>query len=162
MSAARRPLAHERSVMGPAPRRGERGAIGGLEALPFSVLIFVAGTLLLMSAWAVIDTTQAAGAAAREGARALSESTESDAGRIAAERAAAEAFAAHGGDPSALTVSIDGDLRRCGPVRVRVRVTEPAIAIPLIGGLGPTEITASHTERVESLRSGLPGEVRCD
>ena len=34
---------------------GDAGQVGGFEALPFGVLIFVVGVLLITNAWAVID-----------------------------------------------------------------------------------------------------------
>ena len=34
---------------------GDAGQVGGIEALPFGLLIFVVGTLLIANAWAVID-----------------------------------------------------------------------------------------------------------
>ena len=34
---------------------GEAGQVGGFEALPFGVLIFVVGVLLITNVWAVID-----------------------------------------------------------------------------------------------------------
>jgi hypothetical protein len=50
--------------------RDEGGAVGGLEVLPFGLLIFVVGILLVVNAWAVVDAKLAAEAAAREAARA--------------------------------------------------------------------------------------------
>ena len=44
--------------MSPRIARGagpERGAIAGIEALPFGMLLFVAGTLFIANIWAVID-----------------------------------------------------------------------------------------------------------
>jgi hypothetical protein len=45
--------------------RDETGAVGGIEVLPFALLVFVAGTLLLANAWAVVEGKVAASAAAR-------------------------------------------------------------------------------------------------
>ena len=49
--------------------RDDRGVVGGVEAIPFGLLLFVAGTLLVANAWAVIDAKMAATSAAREAAR---------------------------------------------------------------------------------------------
>ena len=46
--------------MTPIRRRGERGQAGGMEVLPFGLLVFVAGTLLLVNIWGVVDTKFAA------------------------------------------------------------------------------------------------------
>ncbi len=35
--------------------RGDAGQVGGFEAIPFGVLVFVLGALLITNAWAVID-----------------------------------------------------------------------------------------------------------
>ena len=56
--------------------RGDAGQVGGFEALPFGVLIFVLGALLVTNAWAVIDAKLAATAAAREAARVYVESAD--------------------------------------------------------------------------------------
>ena len=39
--------------------RDERGQVGNVEVLPFGVLIFVVGALLVSNAWAVIDARMA-------------------------------------------------------------------------------------------------------
>src|SRR5690606_2186473 len=49
---------------GTVTRRGERGQVAGIEALPFGLLIFVAGTLLVVNIWGVVDTKFAADTAA--------------------------------------------------------------------------------------------------
>ena len=52
--------------------------------LPFGVLIFVVGSLLIANAWAVVDAKLATTAAAREAARAYVESGSAAAGAGAA------------------------------------------------------------------------------
>ena len=60
---------------GPAERvpllRGDAGMVGGIEVLPFGVLIFVVGSLLVANAWAVVDTKFMVTSAAREAAHNL-------------------------------------------------------------------------------------------
>ncbi|MGV3758684.1 MAG: hypothetical protein ACO1PW_03960 [Actinomycetota bacterium] len=51
------------------PLRGDRGQVAGIEAIPFGLLIFVLGGLLLANAWAVVDAKLATDAAAREAVR---------------------------------------------------------------------------------------------
>ncbi|HEX4904817.1 MAG TPA: hypothetical protein VFU93_05165 [Acidimicrobiales bacterium] len=135
----------------------ERGAVGGFEVLPFGLLVFVAGTLLLTNAWAVIDGKLAASAAAREATRAFVEST-GDA-ESAALAAATSAIEGHGRDPERmeLTWDVGPDLRRCSVNTIVVRYRVPTFTVPFIGafGSGVIETTGRHTEIVDPYRSGL-------
>lgn len=157
-----RPLAHRRGPV-PPPRRRERAVVGGVEVLPFSVLIFVFGTLLLVNAWGVIDAKFAVTSASREATRTLAESNDVGAGDAAARRAAEDAIAAYGRDPSRLELTgPTGALVRCGTVSYTATYPVPAIQIPVIGGFGSAfEVTSTHSSRVDALRSGLPGEATC-
>lgn len=159
---SRRPWAHRHPGRDDATG-GERGAIGGLDALPFSVLIFVAGTLLLVNAWGVVDAKFAVTSAAREATRTLAEADDPATGDAAARRTAREAVASYGRDPDRLVVEgPQGSLARCGRVGYTATYPVPAIHIPMIGGFGRTfDVTSTHTERVDPLRSGLPGEADC-
>lgn len=135
----------------------ERGAVGGFEVLPFGLLVFVSGTLLLTNAWAVIDGTLAASAAAREATRAFVEST-ADAER-AALIAARDTIEGHGRDPARAEVSWDvgPDHRRCAVNTIVVRYRVPTLTVPFIGafGSGVIETSGRHTEIVDPYRSGL-------
>jgi hypothetical protein len=135
----------------------ERGAVGGFEVLPFGLLVFVAGTLLLTNAWAVIDGTLAASAAAREATRAFVEST-TDAER-AALTAARETIEGHGRDPdrSEVTWDVGPDHRRCAVNTIVVRYRVPTLTVPFIGafGSGVIETSGRHTEIVDPYRGGL-------
>ncbi len=127
----------------------------------FGVVVFVFGMLVMFNAWAVVDTKMAVASAARETTRTLVESDGSAAAAVAAGRAA---FAASTGlDPAGLVgPRIDGEIRRCGRVRVTYSYRVPAISLP--GGFGwghGFEVTASHSEIVDPFRSGLDGEAVC-
>lgn len=159
-------IAHHRAAAPTGGARGgdsDRGAVGGIEALPFSVLVFVFGTLLLANAWGVIDAKFAVASAAREATRTYAESDEPGPGDEAARRAAADAIAAYGRDPAQLELSAPrGELVRCGRVSYTASYAVPAVRIPLIGGLGHGfDVTATHSSRVDPLRAGLPGEATC-
>lgn len=138
--------------------RDERGAVGGFEVLPFGLLVFVAGTLLLTNAWAVIDGTLAASAAAREATRAYVEST-ADAER-AAVTAARDAIGGHGRDPERMQLAWDvgPDHRRCAVNTIVVRYRVPTFTVPFLGafGSGVIETSGRHTEVVDPYRGGLP------
>jgi hypothetical protein len=144
----------------------ERGAVGGLEAIPFGLLIFVVATLLIANAWAVVDAKLAVDAAAREAARTYVEGGGGHEGEEAARRAAAEALQGHGRDAERLVLEIalpDGTgFRRCAPVVVRASYEVPAVPLPWIGGFGDgIEVAARHSERVDPFRDGIPGAAQC-
>jgi hypothetical protein len=143
-------------------RHPERGQVGGVEALPFGFLTFVVATLLVASAWAVVDTKQAVVAAAREGARAYVEADSAASGVAAGEAAARTALAGHGrGDGATVTFRQPPGFARCAPVTVRVTEVVPAVPLPWIGGLGEITVASTHTERIDPFRDGIPGPATC-
>jgi hypothetical protein len=146
--------------------RADGGFAGGIEVLPFGVLIFVVGSLLVANAWAVIDAKMAVTAAAREAARTYVEADDAFAGRSAAEAAGRAALDGHGRDPSRSTVALapegDAPFARCVRVTVEVHHPVPAIVLPSIGGYGDGfDVTATHTELIDPFRDGLEGGGRC-
>lgn len=147
--------------VGPARLRGDGGQVGGIEALPFGLLLFVVGTLLIANAWAVVDAKFATDAAARQAARTFVEGTDPTAARSAAEAAALAAIAGHGRDPARAAVSAvdDPELVRCQRATFEVTYEVPALSLPLIGGYGtaPFRVRSTHSELVDPFRSGLTG-----
>lgn len=146
-------------------RRDEAGQLAGAEALPFGVLVFVVGVLVIANAWAVVDAKLAASAAAREATRAYVEAPVDADPMAAADDAAREALRGAGRDPSRLTLTaVDGEFTRCAEVRFEARYPVPALTIPLIGGFGRGFVAvARHAEIVDPYRSGVPsGSRRCD
>jgi len=142
--------------------RDERGALGGMEVLPFGFLLFVAGSLLLTNAWAVVDSKVAASAAAREAARAYVEST--GPGEVAlgqAHVAARAALEGHGRNPGRMRLDAVGplDFRRCARVTFEVGYRVATVTVPWVGafGGGVIETTARHSELVDPYRSDVPG-----
>jgi hypothetical protein len=142
--------------------RDESGFVGGLEALPFGFLVFVAGSLLLVNAWAVFDCHLAASAAAREAVRAFVESEGSDADAIrSGEVAALEALEGHGKQRERASIEwTDARLVRCQPVTATVRYEVPLVVVPWIGafGGGVLSTSARHQEVVDPFRRGLTVE----
>ncbi|MDZ7673926.1 MAG: hypothetical protein U5K30_02490 [Acidimicrobiales bacterium] len=147
---------------------GDRGQVAGIEVLPFGLLVFIAGALLLTNIWAVVDTKFAADAAAREATRYVVESARADAD-TGAIRARANVVANHTmqdhGRPSELDVTLsteDGSLDRCRRVVVRVATEIPAVRIPFVGGFGePFDVVATHSELIDPTRSGVGGRADC-
>jgi len=146
--------------------RDERGQLAGIEALPFGVLIFVVGALLITNAWAVVDTKIAVDASAREAVRAYVEAPDQAAAEQAATRAADDTIAGHGRRVDHLTVHASHEggqpFARCVRVTVDASYPVPALRLPWIGGLGHAfDVRAHHTERIDPFRSGLTGSGTC-
>lgn len=155
-------VAHHRPRAAPGVVATERGSAGA-EVLPFSVLIFVFGTLLLVNAWGVIDAKFAVTSAAREAARTYAESDGGFAGEAAARDAAEDAIASYGRTPSRLELNEPtGAFVRCGTVSYTARYPVPAVRIPVIGGFGRAfDVTSSHSTRIDRLRAGLDADSAC-
>lgn len=153
-------VSHHRAPTAPGGR--DCGA-AGTEVLPFCVLIFVFGTLLLVNAWGVIDAKFAVTSASREAARTYAESDGGLAGEAAAESAAQDAIRAYGRTPERMELSEpQGAFVRCGSVTYTASYPVPAIKIPVIGGFGEAfDVTSSHTTRIDRLRAGLGADSAC-
>ena len=142
----------------------QAGQVGGIEVLPFALLVFVVGSLLLVNAWAVIDAKMAASAAARETARTFSEipaGMSVDEGWSRANRAGAAAFSAYGipANRTELRPASGVSPLRCSRIVVEATVTVPGIVLPWVGGFGDGFVVhARHSELVDPYRSGLEGE----
>ena len=137
----------------------ERGQLGGVEAIPFGLLVLVVGALLVTNAWGVIDAKLATEAAAREAARAYVEAPDPDQAVLRAKAAADEAMAGY--HRMLRAEDIDGpgpqDFVRCRRITYTVRHDVPTIALPWIGGFGGSVITATaqHSEIVDPYRSWM-------
>jgi hypothetical protein len=155
-------------------RRGDdRGQVGGIEVLPFGLLVFVVGTLLIANAWAVIDAKLAADAAARQAARHFVEADvpAADDFRGAegeARRAGYEALAAHGRERSRSTVELTrleapegrAGFTRCARATFTASYDVPVLHLPWIGGFGPgLDVTGRHSELIDPYRDGVPGSA---
>jgi hypothetical protein len=150
--------------------RTDRGMVGGVEALPFGILVFVVGALLVANAWSVVDAKLAVSAAAREATRHYVEA-EAD-GTVDPERGAIDAglaaLDAHGRDPAQAAVVLTGlegsggqvGFTRCARATFTATYEVPALTIPWIGGFGDgIDVASSHTELVDPYRSGVPGSA---
>lgn len=149
-------------------RRGERGQAGGMEVLPFGLLVFVAGTLLLVNIWGVVDSRFAADAAAREAARWVVESasrgTTPEEVRAGANEVARATMADHGrrGELEVRVDPPDATFVRCERIRVTVVAGVPAIRLPFLGGFARAfEVRATRSEIVDPTRAGVDGTATC-
>ena len=145
----------------PASTRDESGYVAGIEAIPFGLLTFVVGTLLVANAWAVVDAKMAVSAAAREATRAYVEAAEESLALPRAESAAQSAIEGAGRDPAQLVLTqLEGTFARCETVRFQASYQIPAIRVPWVGGFGDGfTATASHAEVVDPYRTGVPSAV---
>jgi hypothetical protein len=143
--------------------RGDEGQVGGIEALPFGLLIFVVGSLLIANAWAVVDAKFATDAAARQAVRTFVESDDAAAAVEDARQAGLDIVEAHGRDRTRAIVEPVGDahLVRCARVTFEAVYEVPALSLPFIGGYGraPFRVRSTHSELVDPFRSGVPGEA---
>ena len=150
----------------------DKGMVGGVEALPFGLLTFVVGALLVANVWAVVDAKMAVSSAAREAARRFVEAEVTESGAIGtadelATEAGLAALAAHGRDPHRGEVwrsdtqspSGRGGFERCARVTFTATYDVPALTLPWIGGFGNGfDVSARHSELVDPFRDGVPGD----
>jgi hypothetical protein len=143
--------------------RGDGGQVGGIEALPFGLLIFVVGSLLIANAWAVVDAKFATDAAARQAVRTFVEGDDEVSALDAAVRAGLASIEGHGRDPDRAIIRSVGpaSLSRCARVTFAAEYDVPALSLPFIGGYGgaPFHVRSSHSELVDPFRSGVPGSA---
>jgi hypothetical protein len=143
--------------------RGDAGQVGGIEALPFGLLIFVVGSLLIANAWAVVDAKFATDAAARQAVRTFVEADDAARAEAEARSAGLASIDAHGRDPERAVVRPVGDamLVRCVQVTYEVVYEVPALSLPLIDGYGsaPFRVRSTHSEIVDPFRSGIDGSA---
>ncbi|MDQ3898624.1 MAG: hypothetical protein M3326_15500 [Actinomycetota bacterium] len=135
--------------------------MAGAEAIPFGLLTFVVGALLVANAWAVIDAKMAVSAAAREATRAFVEAPV-DADPLAlADAAARAAVRGAGRDPAQLVLTPLGPtFARCETVTFEASYRIPAVRLPWVGGFGGGfTATARHAEVIDPYRTGVPRTV---
>jgi len=134
----------------------DRGAVAGIEVLPFGLLVFVVGILIAANAWAVIDARLDVANAAAAATRAYVEAGDETAAVVAAHEAASTPHR-----KTTLDIASDGPFRRCGRVAITASADVPAVRIPFVAGFSTITVQATRTELVDPFRSGLPGEAQC-
>jgi hypothetical protein len=132
----------------------ERAAIAGAESLLLGTFVLLSGSLLMIHAWAVLDTHMALDAAAREYLRAYTqESTPTDALQEA-RRALDDVLADRERLRSTMSVTdADPDLfGPCSPALVELSATVPAMRMPFLGELASQTVIVRHVELVDAHR----------
>lgn len=132
-----------------------------MEVIPFGLLTFVVGALVVANAWAVVDAKMAVSAAAREATRAFVEAPVDGDPLALADAAARSAIAGAGRDPAKLVLTpLEAVFARCETVRYEASYQVPAVRVPWVGGFGSGfTATARHAEVVDPYRSGVPRTV---
>jgi len=142
--------------MKPHRHRDESGQ-AGIEAVPFGLLTFVIGSLVVVNAWAVIDAKIAVSSAAREATRAYVESPADADPLERADAAARETIRGAGRDPGRLVLKpLSATFARCETVRFEAGYRLPAVRLPWLGGIGSFTARARHAEIVDPFRTGVP------
>lgn len=141
----------------------EAGFAGGLEGLVFGLLIFVVGTLIVASAWGVVDTKMATTTAATDAAQSYVEADNAADASTSAQAAADAVLAGFGRDPSHAAVALaSGSFARCARITIRVTYPAPILTLPWVGRVGSgVQVSSVHSELVDPYRSGLPGVAVC-
>ena len=142
---------------------GEAGFVGGFAGLSFGFLLFVAGTLLVGYAWAVLDTKMATGEAALQAVRTYVEAPDAGSAYYRATQAAGQALAGYGRNPSLGRIQVTaGTFVRCSRVTISVSYPAPLLDLPFVGSLGRgAAVRSDHSEIVDPFRSGLAGTAPC-
>ncbi len=142
---------------------GDRGQVGGVEALPFGVLIFVAGALLVANTWAVIDAKLAVTAAAREEpTRTSRPAARARPNQLRSMLLMPRSRLADGTRSRATVVVAEGSFSRCTMVTLEVAYVVPTLTLPFVGSWGNgMRVTARHGEIVDPYRNGPEGEADC-
>ncbi len=143
--------------------RGDAGFVGGFTGLLFGMLLFVAGTLLVAYAWAVVDTKSATTEAARQAARTFVEAADPAVAESNATSAADQALAGFGRNPSRARIAVvAGGFARCRMITIAVSYPAPLLELPFVGPVGRgLSVRSDHSELVDPFRSGLPGTSAC-
>lgn len=137
-------------------RRSERGQMAGIEAIPFGILVFLAGTLLVSNAWAVVTNRTTAESIAREYLRAYTHAADRPHALIAGARAASLTASAHGLGPDRVGIVEPSVWTRCAVATVTVTINVPEVRAPFLGGFGTQEVEVTHRDRIDAYRAGIP------
>lgn len=146
---------------------GDHGQIGGIEAVPFSILVFVVGMILAINGWSVVYTQTNARSAARTAIRTFVEQDSYLLAEQAARSAVVETLQRSGFATHNVLTAIDfpnGDSwHRCARVRIVVSMPARSFPVPFIEDLfSAINVRASESGLVDAYRSAnIGGEADC-
>ncbi len=139
--------------------RGQRGAVGGLEALVIGFLVLFGGLGLIVNAWSVVETRTALDAAAREYLRSYTEQSSAGEAEQAGERAARDVLRRRGTPlhQLRLTPPDPTTFGPCARATVTLAVDVPELRVPFIAALGPSSVQVTASELVDAHRELVAG-----
>ena len=145
-------------MIGRLPPRGERGVAGGGEALAFGALVLLAGTLVLVNVWSVVETRTAVDAAAREYLRSYTRAGEHLEALEVAQRSARATLAARGTPLRGLRIVAPRaeQFGPCGRAEVTLLASVPAARLPFVGSISTSEIRVTHAELIGAHEEVVP------
>ncbi len=128
------------------------------------MLLLVAATLLATNVWAALDARIAATAASQAAVRAAVTAPPGADLLAVADDAAQVVWRGHGRPVDDLDLRWDGAgpapvQARCAEISFRVVTRVPAMVVPGASTPAGYDVAASHTERIERHRAGMPAEV---
>lgn len=135
-------------------RRGERGVVGGAEALAFGTLVLLTGTLLCIHLWSVVEARVALDAAAREYLRTYTTAADEPSARRDALSTARVVLVARGTPHEDLRVVAPEPARfgPCGVAEVEISTTVQGARLPFVGSIAATIVTVHHRELIDAHR----------
>ena len=131
----------------------ERGQVGGVESIPFGVLVFIVGTLIAVNGWAWLSTHRAADSIAREYLRTYTEQHSETEARAAASDVAGIIIESRSISPDRVTINAPTTHEPCELAEVTVAIAIPAMRLPFITNLGARTVAVTHVERMDPYRS---------
>lgn len=146
-------------TLGIGVRGSERGAVAGLEGVMFGLLVLLAGTVLVVNAWSVLQTRRTLDGAAREYLRAYTQADSPAQARLAANLALDEVLRGERGRGTDITVTAPDPalFGPCASASVTLATTVPAARLPFVGTMASTEVVVDHTELVDAHREMTTG-----
>jgi len=124
----------------------------GAESLAIGTLVLFVGMVLVINAWAVIDTRSTLEAAAREYLRAYTEADDPAGALRAGDAALSDVLADRTELAQRVRVEAPDAARfgPCAPAGVVVSVTVEAIRMPIVSGFGSHEVTVRAVELIDA------------
>ena len=134
-------------------RPDERGQVGGVESIPFGVLVFIVGTLIAVNGWGWLSTHRAADSIAREYLRTYTEQRSEAEASAAASDVADIIIESRSISPDRVTITTPTTHEPCEIAQVTVAIATPAMRLPFITDLGARTVSVTHIERMDPYRS---------
>ncbi|MCX6524047.1 MAG: hypothetical protein NTX58_04650 [Actinobacteria bacterium] len=133
---------------------GERGAVGGGEGVIFGMLILVAGTLVILNLWAILDARMALDTAASEYLRTYTEQQYFFQARVVGEAAAKDSLTQRGLSPYRVSIqaSEPQGFGPCAVAVVQLTTQVPWVRVPFLAGAGSTTVRVTQTELIDAHR----------